>query len=120
MILGRTHARPIALHPFRIFPPFQGTDAGQSICITTCGTALSSGSQVVVDDITMSPIFLGTASLEAMLDARARAVQSTPIIGPTGLLGMISTHYHRPVHPSESALVSLEGFANKAARIIEG
>lgn len=85
-----------------------------------CGTALKTGSQVVVEDVMTSLIFAGSPSLEAMLDARARAVQSTPIIGRTGPLGILSTHYHRPVRPSERDLEVLELFSIRAANIIEG
>lgn len=85
-----------------------------------CGTALKTRSQVVVDDVTTSPIFAGSPSLEVMLDARSRAVQSTPIIGRTGAVGILSTHYHRPVRPSDKDLQLLEVFAVRAASIIEG
>ena len=85
-----------------------------------CGTALKTGSQVVVEDVTTSPIFVGSPSLDAMLDARARAVQSTPIIGRTGPLGILSTHYNRPVRPSDKDLELMELFATRAASIVEG
>lgn len=40
---------------------------------TACGTALTTGAQVVIEDVLESPIFLGSDCLEVMLDARARA-----------------------------------------------
>ena len=85
-----------------------------------CGTALAIGTQVVVEDVTESPIFLGADSLEVMLDARARAVQSTPLISASGyVIGMLSTHYRRPTRPSERDLRLVELLARRAARLIE-
>jgi len=83
-----------------------------------CGTALQTGEQVVVEDVTESPIFLGTDSLEVMLNARARAVQSTPLISNGNLIGMLSTHYHRPLRPSGRDLCLLELLARRAGRFI--
>lgn len=95
---------------------FNHVHAGQA----ACGAALASGSQIVVEDVTTSPIFAGTDSLDAMLDARARAVQSTPLIGTSGrLLGMLSTHYHRTVRPSEDDLQILKLYGERAALVIE-
>jgi len=46
-----------------------------------CGTALESRRRVVVEDVTDSVVFQDVATLEAMLDARVRSVQSIPLIG---------------------------------------
>jgi hypothetical protein len=47
-----------------------------------CGTALESRRSVVVEDVTDSVVFQkDVATLEAMLDARVRSVQSIPLIG---------------------------------------
>lgn len=62
-----------------------------------CGAATSQMGTVIVEDITRSPLFGDAASLEVMLDASARAVQSTPLIGSSGaILGVLSTHYRKP------------------------
>lgn len=60
----------------RFLSYFNEVHAGQA----ARGSALNTGAQVVVEDVTDSPIFRGTGSLEVMLDARARAVQSTPLV----------------------------------------
>lgn len=69
---------------------------------SACGAALSAGAPVVVDDVRTSPIFQGTAALPIMLEARALAVRSVPLISPAGdLVGMVSTHYRKPARPGE-------------------
>ena len=84
-----------------------------------CGTALQTGKRVIIEDVTDSPVFRAD-SLEVMLDARARAVQSTPISGSSGhLLGVLSTHYHRCRRPSERDERFLDLLARRAARFIE-
>src|SRR5581483_2448073 len=86
-----------------------------------CGTALARGERVVVDDVTTSPIFVGTPALDAMLAAGARAVQSTPLVSRSGrTLGMFSTHYrHAPARPTDRALRRLDILARQAADLIE-
>lgn len=60
---------------------------------------------VVVDDVTKSPIFVGTISLTVMLEAGVRAVQSTPLVSRSGrLIGVISTHYSERFIPNDSDL----------------
>src|SRR5262249_906917 len=84
--------------PFLEF--FQRVGEGKA----ACGTAFRGARQVAVDDVTDSAIF-SPGELEAMLDARARAVQSTPLIGPSGLvLGVLSTHYRGPRRHREGEL----------------
>jgi PAS domain S-box-containing protein len=86
-----------------------------------CGTALERGERVIVEDVSNSPIFLGTPALDVLLSAGVRAVQSTPLISRSGrTLGMFSTHYrHAPVHPSDRALRLLDILARQAADLIE-
>jgi hypothetical protein len=77
-----------------------------------CGTALRKQTRVVVEDVTESPIFVGTPALEVLLDAGVRAVQSTPLISKSGsIVGMISTHWHSPHRPSSRALNALDALA---------
>jgi GAF domain-containing protein len=65
-----------------------------------CGLAMTRAERVTVADVVSSPIFAGTPALDVMVEAGARAVQSTPLIGSSGrLLGMFSTHYHRTATP---------------------
>lgn len=63
----------------------------------SCGAALNQARRVIVPDVRKSPIFAGTPSLRVLLDAGVRAVQSTPLVSPSGeLVGVLSTHYQDP------------------------
>jgi hypothetical protein len=85
-----------------------------------CGTSLTHGRRIVVEDVTDSPIFLRTSALELMLDAGARAVQSTPLFGECGrILGVLSTHYRQPCRLREDDARRLDLAAHRAARLIE-
>ncbi len=53
----------------------------------------------IVYDVADSPLFPPGPTLEVMLDALVRSVQSTPLVGASGrVLGIVSTHLspHRP------------------------
>jgi PAS domain S-box-containing protein len=86
-----------------------------------CGAALARGERVIVEDVSLDPIFVGTSALDAMLAAGARAVQSTPLVSRSGrAVGMFSTHYRRAPHrPSDRALGLLDVLARQAADVIE-
>lgn len=93
----------------RFFAVVHGND-------TACGSALYSGSRVIVENVATAPIFRGRPSGEMMLRANSYAVQSTPLIATSGeLLGMVSTHFRKPTRIAESSLVALdqltEGYA---------
>ena len=67
---------------------------------------------VVVEHVTESPIFPFGPSLEVVLDAGVRAVQSTPLIGRSGtVLGIISTHWREPYRLSNRELQTLHCFS---------
>jgi two-component sensor histidine kinase len=86
----------------------------------SCGTAMVSSEQVVVDDVLTSKIFVGQPAQKVLLDAEVRAVMSTPLRSSKGnLLGIISTHYSRPVHPSERQLRLTHILARQAADYLE-
>jgi PAS domain S-box-containing protein len=86
----------------------------------TCGTALECNKRVIVEDVTKSPIFIGTPALDAILAGGVRAVQSTPLVDHEGrLLGILSTHYSAPHSPSERDLRILDLIARQAADLIE-
>ncbi|HKY08322.1 MAG TPA: GAF domain-containing protein [Candidatus Binatia bacterium] len=88
---------------------------------TACGRALREHRPVVVQDITTSPIFLGTEALEVMLDAGIRAVTSTPLIDDSGeILGVLSVHYRQPHPHMASGLIRLQTLATAVAGLIEG
>jgi len=85
-----------------------------------CGTALKSGKRVLVEDITLSPIFVGTPALDVLLQEGVRAVQSTPVLDRSGkLVAVFSTHFRVPCRLDERALRVLDLLAVETAAIIE-
>jgi signal transduction histidine kinase len=100
--------------PFLEF--FNAVHDGQA----ACGSAMKSGERVVIEDVIVSPVFVGTPELEAMLAAGVRAVQSTPLVGRSGqIVGMLSTHYRAPRRPADRDLRVLDLLARQAADWIE-
>ncbi|WP_378957192.1 ATP-binding protein [Pelosinus sp. sgz500959] len=100
--------------PFLDF--FSTVHTGQA----ACGAAMKLKERVIIEDITQSPIFINTPSLDVMLDAGAWAVQSTPLYSRQGrLVGMLSTHYHTPSRPNDQDLQLLDVLARQSADIIE-
>jgi DNA-binding NarL/FixJ family response regulator len=70
-----------------------------------CGTPLTSGQRVIVDDVADDPIFRGTKSKEIVLGEGVRAVQSMPLTTASGkLVGVLSTHFRVPKPPREKLL----------------
>ena len=61
-----------------------------------CGVAAADQRIVAVPDVTASPIFVGTPSLDVMLDDAARSCISIPIVVDGMLVGMVSTHHEEP------------------------
>jgi PAS domain S-box-containing protein len=87
---------------------------------SSCGTALRTGERVLVEDVTQSEIFAGKPSLDVLLEAGVRAVQSTRLVNSAGkLLGMISTHFTRPHRPGESELRFMDLLARQAGDFLE-
>jgi GAF domain-containing protein len=87
---------------------------------SACGSAMKRFERVVVEDVTTSAVFAGTPALAVMLEAGARAVQSTPLISSMGnMLGMISTHFNEPHQPSERELRLIDLLARQAADYLE-
>ncbi len=100
--------------PFLEF--FDAVHEGQG----SCGTAMRHDERTVVEDVTTSPIFVGTPSLGAVLAAGIRAVQSTPLVGRSGqVVGMLSTHYRTPRCPADRDLHVVDLLARQAADWIE-
>jgi two-component sensor histidine kinase len=86
----------------------------------SCGTAFNRLERVIVEDVTKSPIFVGTPALAVQLEAQVRAVQSTPLVSRSGeLLGMVSTHYKTPRSPERRIFPFLDLLARQAADILE-
>ena len=86
----------------------------------SCGTALSRGQRILVEDVEHSDVYREKSMLEVQLRAGVRAVQSTPLISRSGkLLGMFSTHYKMPKRFDERALRLLDLLAWQAAELLE-
>jgi PAS domain S-box-containing protein len=101
--------------PFLTF--FETVGASHS---AACGSAIAERARVIVEDVSTSPIFRGTPSLQVMLDADVRAVQSTPLLTGEGqLIGMISTHCASTCSFDERALRWMDVLARQAADFVE-
>lgn len=85
-----------------------------------CGAAFSSARRFAVADVRCDPLFAGTEAGQVMVEASAIAVQSTPLVGPHGVLGMISTHYTAPHQLTERESDVLDHIARRAAFWLEG
>src|SRR5215469_10124606 len=85
-----------------------------------CGTAMATNEQVIVDDVQTSKIFVDQPAQKVLLESGVRAVISTPLRSSEGsLLGVISTHFSRPGHPSERQLRLTNILARQAADYLE-
>ncbi|WP_440945069.1 PAS domain S-box protein [Methanosarcina sp. T3] len=101
--------------PFLEF--FEFVDAGDA---AACGIAMERLERVIVEDITLSPIFLGNDALGVLLNEDVRAVQSTPMVSRSGqLLGIVSTHFSRIHTPAKQELILIDILARQVADIIE-
>jgi PAS domain S-box-containing protein len=86
---------------------------------SACAAALASGRRIIVEDVTKSEIFV-SQTLAVMVQAGARAVQSTPLVSSAGVtLGMISTHFRRSHRPDDRELHLLDLLARQAANYLE-
>jgi two-component sensor histidine kinase len=87
---------------------------------SSCGTAMATNDQVIVDDVLTSKIFVDEPTQKVLLDAEVRAIISTPLKSSKGgLLGVISTYFSRPGHPSERQLRLTDILARQAADYLE-
>lgn len=87
---------------------------------SACAAALVSRSRMIVEDVRSHELFRGTPAGEVLLRDGIRAVQSTPLIGPSGeLYGMLSTHFRRPHRPDERALRYLDLLSSQAGQVLE-
>jgi len=87
---------------------------------STCGVALRTRERTIADDVETCPYMVGTPDQTTYLQTGIRAVQSTPLISRNGrLVGVISTHWHRPHQPSERDLRLLDILARQAADLLE-
>jgi len=85
-----------------------------------CGLSLKTHSRTVVEDVTESDVFHGTAALEVLLDDRVRAVQSTPLIGASGaVLGILSTHWSSPIRLGSHNFRQIDFLARTVVNCLE-
>ena len=85
-----------------------------------CGMAFKRRDRIIVEDVTQSPIFWRTNALEVLLDARVRAVQSSPLISRSGaILGIVSTHWSSPYRLSHQEKLQLDFLARTFANCLE-
>jgi len=76
---------------------------------SACGRAAQQHAQVVITDVTTDPGF--APHREIALASGFRAVQSTPLVNRAGhLVGMLSTHYPRPITLPRSDLQIVSRF----------
>ena len=88
---------------------------------SACGAALVHGRRVIVADVARDPMFAGTPAGGVMLQAGARAVQSTPLLAASAeVIGVLSTHYDQPRQPAEDELDMLDDIARRTAFWLEG
>jgi GAF domain-containing protein len=84
---------------------------------SACGRAASQRSQTVIFDVTEDAAFAPHRDIAAA--SRFRAVQSTPLLDPTGRLrGVISTHYQHPHQPGRRDLRLMQWYAERVAATI--
>ncbi|HMJ89411.1 MAG TPA: PAS domain S-box protein, partial [Candidatus Acidoferrum sp.] len=102
--------------PFLRF--FASVRAGEA---SVCGAAMRwAAGRVIVEDVTQSAILAGQPSLDVLMHAGVRAVQSTPLVSSAGrLLGMISTHFAAPRRLAERELRLMDLLARQAADYLE-
>ncbi|HMN28198.1 MAG TPA: PAS domain S-box protein, partial [Caldilineaceae bacterium] len=87
---------------------------------SVCSRAVRSGERLLVPDVRVSTILVGSDSHKYYQLSGIVAVQSTPLIAQSGrLVGMISTHWRKPHAPSERELRLLDVLARQAADMLE-
>src|SRR5262249_52996007 len=87
---------------------------------SACAAAMRAGGRTIVEDVTTSDVFRDHPSLQILLDAGVRAVQSTALVSSAGtLLGMLSTHWREPHRPRARVLHLLDLLARQLADFLE-
>jgi PAS domain S-box-containing protein len=81
---------------------------------TPCWQALRCGTRVSIEDVLLDGAFVAPES------AGFRAMQCTPLFSGSGeMLGVISTQFLRPHHPTEHELRLTDLYARQAAEVID-
>ncbi|MFJ2769822.1 STAS domain-containing protein [Streptomyces sp. NPDC087300] len=85
---------------------------------TACGVAAQDHRPVLVDEVTTSPLFLGTPALDVLVDSGIGSVVSVPVTAHDGtLIGVVSTHHPRPTHWTREQRRTLTALT-RAARLL--
>lgn len=96
---------------------WQRVEAGST---SSCGQALSTGQRIIIPDVERDRLLAGTEDLRHMRLCGIRAVQSTPLLSPSGApVGMLSTHWRRAHEPPAGVLRFLDVVASHVAALIE-
>jgi hypothetical protein len=83
---------------------------------SACGAALRGGRRIAISDVQSDPMFTDTPAEPVMAKATVRAVQSTPLLTPAGMLvGVLSTHYALPHSLTPREEETLDRMARQAA-----
>jgi PAS domain S-box-containing protein len=83
-----------------------------------CAQAAQQGKRVIVEDVQSEAQFAHYRAIATT--AGFRGIQSTPIMSRRGeLLGVLSTYFRDPQHPSERALRMIDLYARQAAEFLE-
>ena len=83
-----------------------------------CAKAAQQGKRVIVEDVQSEAQFAHYRAIATT--AGFRGIQSTPIMSRRGeLLGVLSTYFRDPQHPSERALRMIDLYARQAAEFLE-
>nr|WP_255711518.1 ATP-binding protein [Pelosinus baikalensis] len=86
---------------------------------TVCGLALKCCEHIIIEDITQNSL-IDSQSLEVMLAAGIRSMQSIPIFSHTGqLLGILSTYHRTPHQPDAKSLQLLDLLAQQTLDIFK-
>jgi GAF domain-containing protein len=87
---------------------------------SACGAALSTRQRVIVENVALSPLFVGTPALDVMLAAQARAVHSMPLISGSGRFrGVLSVHWRQPQTETGYDVTLLDFLALEVAEQME-
>ncbi|WP_405652037.1 GAF domain-containing protein [Streptomyces sp. RK9] len=82
---------------------------------TACGVAAQDRKPVLVEEVTASPVFLGTPALDVLEEAGVGACASVPITSGDGaLIGVVSTHHAQATEWTDEQRRALEGLARAA------
>lgn len=96
---------------------FDGVVDSQSVY----GAALRQNARIVLDDLAHSDFFKDAPAQSIHLSNHICAMQCTPLRDNAGqLIGLLSTHYRQPGHPSPTDLLNLDQFLSQTTAIMAG